>query len=343
MREHVRRAAANALPLRAGLLNRVEWAQQAFPLRTTDVVAFKTAPCFVDSLWEIFHPLLAGAAILAVPLRTASDPLRLLRALGRHGATHLTAVPSLWASMIPILEADPGMNAKLSCLRQVTASGEPLAVALLRRLRAALPARSVLNLYGTTEVAADATCMDCSSWEPGLEQQAAVPVGRPIANVAVAIAAAPGSDAGVQLLPRGEVGEVLIGGDALADGYWRDPAATAARFVSVQHAALVAAGVLAAKPSSPLRAAPGGGVRLFRTGDFGRVDAQGVLHLAGRMDLQAKVDGERKGAGLLPLLLARPRVLPIASRRRMVGGRKLFAANRCCCWLLPVQACGWIC
>ncbi|KAK9853087.1 hypothetical protein WJX84_002143 [Apatococcus fuscideae] len=42
-----------------GILNRCNWMQAAYPLKQQDVVAFSTSPCFVDSVWQIFGPLLA--------------------------------------------------------------------------------------------------------------------------------------------------------------------------------------------------------------------------------------------------------------------------------------------
>jgi hypothetical protein len=48
--------------------------QQAYPFLPGDCVAFKTSPCFVDSLWEIFGPLLAGAPLLAIPQASLTSP-----------------------------------------------------------------------------------------------------------------------------------------------------------------------------------------------------------------------------------------------------------------------------
>jgi hypothetical protein len=36
-------------------------------------VAFKTSPCFVDSVWEVFAPLLAGATLVVVPHSVMRD------------------------------------------------------------------------------------------------------------------------------------------------------------------------------------------------------------------------------------------------------------------------------
>lgn len=48
----------------AGVLNRCDWLQGLHPLQPQDVVAFSTSLCFVDSIWQIFGPLLAGHLLL---------------------------------------------------------------------------------------------------------------------------------------------------------------------------------------------------------------------------------------------------------------------------------------
>lgn len=61
-------------------------------------------------------------------------------------------------------------------------SGEPLPVALLARMQAVLPASvRILNLYGCTEVAADCTCLDATSWLQQAQQvlDLALRAGRP--------------------------------------------------------------------------------------------------------------------------------------------------------------------
>lgn len=51
----------------AGILNRVEWMQRAYPMTQHDVIAFKTSPCFVDHLLEMFAPLLTGSWVCLMP------------------------------------------------------------------------------------------------------------------------------------------------------------------------------------------------------------------------------------------------------------------------------------
>ena len=61
--------------------------------------------------------------------------------------------------------------AKLA-LRVVVSSGEPLQEQLLIQLQDALPAHAtILNVYGCTEVSADATFFDATSWQRKARQQ----------------------------------------------------------------------------------------------------------------------------------------------------------------------------
>ena len=80
-----------------------------------------------------------------------------------------------------------------------------------------------------------------------------------------------------EVLPRGELGEIALSGSGLARGYLDDPRRTDESFRSVQ--------------------VDGERVRVYLTGDQGRLDAGGVLHFAGRADTQFKIAGHRIEAG----------------------------------------------
>jgi non-ribosomal peptide synthetase component F len=74
-----------------GLLNRVAWMQRAAPLSPglAHAAAVATAPAFVDHVWEVFAPLLAGAGAAVLPAGWQLRPAMAARALAAGGVTHL--------------------------------------------------------------------------------------------------------------------------------------------------------------------------------------------------------------------------------------------------------------
>jgi len=216
----------------------------------------------VDSVWELFGPLLAGARLVGVEERLLADPVGLVGLLAAERVSRLVAVPSFLRLLVELAgERLSGLS-----LREVVSSGEPLPGELAGRLRALLPAGCrLLNLYGSTEVAADATWFEITG-EPGER----VPIGRPLDNVCVYVLG-PGGEP----LPLGAVGELAVGGAGLALGYLGRAAAEGEqRFLPDQ---------LSGRP----------GQRLYRTGDLGRWRPDGQLEYLGRADRQVKIRGVR--------------------------------------------------
>lgn len=268
-------------------------------------------------------PVAVRAHINTLLALLAPHRAQLLRTLAEQRITHLAAVPTLWRALAATLRQQGGGPAPPPplCLRLAVSSGEALAPELLSELQQLLPAGCrILNLYGSTEVAADCTAFDCTTWRPPLidgGQQppgaARVPVGQPIGGTLVAVLAAPAADeadsspssgnsaAGEQraVLPVGSVGEVALAGAGLAAGYLgAHPAAAAAqqqRFVELPttqlQAALQAGGSVVAAADLPGDFWQQGSARCFLTGDLGWLDASGCLHLAGRRDHQVKISG----------------------------------------------------
>lgn len=244
-----------------GVLNRIDWMQRFAPLTGAHVVAHKTSLGFVDSIWEIFGPLLTDARIAVIPLPDTRDPRAFTAALVALAVTHLVATPSWLDAWVESLSATPLGAAGLR-LQMLVSSGEALTTPLLSRLRSALSQCRLLNVYGSTEVSADATFID-------LAEHAAPevpPIGRPIDGAEVYVL-----DAANQPVPIGVQGELCIGGVVVAAGYWNAPEANAERFI----------------------ANPFGAATLFRSGDLGYFDDRGRLHLCGRRDGQLKIRGNR--------------------------------------------------
>jgi len=242
-------------------VNRLNWMYRTFPFRPGEVMCHKTPISFVDSVWEMFGPLMAGVPLVIVDPEELNDPARMMATLGRNGVTRLLAVPSLLRT---ILDAEVDIPTVAPKIWLVSVSGEALPADLARRFLAAAPGVGLMNIYGSSEVAADVTYELVESVE-GDE----VPIGRALDNVRLYIL-----DEALNPVPEGETGQLYVGGEVLAAGYHRRPDLTAERFLP-----------------DPFNARPG--ARMFRTGDLAAALPDGRLLFRGRADNQVKVRGHR--------------------------------------------------
>ena len=174
----------------------------------------------------------------------------------RHGVTHLQCTPS----MARMLAEDDGARAALKGLKRMLVGGEALMGQLAGDL-SSLIGGPVLNMYGPTETTI------WSSVEATTGTDGVVNIGQPIANTSLYVldeVQAPVADAAV--------GELWIGGEGVAPGYFQRPDLTADRFRPDPFA---------------------GRGRMYRTGDLVRKRADGKLDYLGRADFQVKIRGHR--------------------------------------------------
>jgi amino acid adenylation domain-containing protein len=287
----------------SGIVNRLLWMQEAYPLDASDRVLQKTTVSFDVSVWELFWPLATGARLVMARPGGQRDPYYLADTIAAEEITTLHFVPSMLHAFLEQRGLD-----RCRSLRRVFASGEALSDALRARFYDRLGALGSLgsdnaelhNLYGPTEASVDVT-----SWACGRDHRLGfVPIGRPIANLRIHIA-----DRWQHLVPTGLPGELWIAGTGLARGYLGRPDLTAERFVP-----------------DPWSALPGG--RAYRTGDMARRLPDGVLEFIGRFDQQVKVRGFRIELGEIESVLAEhPRVKEavVAARAERDGDLRLAA------------------
>jgi amino acid adenylation domain-containing protein len=244
------------LPHRA-ILARLQALEIALPHQPDEVACHRTPLTFVDALAEVFGPLLCG-----VPVHVLRQPLSiadLVHALTHERISRLLLVPSLLAVL---LDACPDLATLAPALRLVVSSGETLSSTLAKRLQASAPRVRLVNVYGSTEVAGDATLGEVPCPPP-----ARLSIGRPLAGVLVHLIGEDG-----ERVADGDVGEIVVGGPVVTLGYWKRPSLTRERFLP--------------DASTP-------GAMLVRTGDLARRFADGSLELVGRTDDQVKVGGVR--------------------------------------------------
>jgi amino acid adenylation domain-containing protein/non-ribosomal peptide synthase protein (TIGR01720 family) len=254
-----------AINTHEGIRNLVEWVRSAYPLGPGDRFLQKT-PCSFDvSVREFFWPLACGAELVVAEPGAHRDPARIAEIVARHAITDLNFVPSVFRAFLD----DPG-SSRCPTLRRIYCTGEELPRDLVNRCRDRIGAE-LLNLYGPTEAAVEFTHQTCG---PG---EGPVPIGRPMSNLEVWIL-----DSAMRPVPRGVVGELLLGGVNLARGYHGRPDLTAECWVP--HPA-------------------GDGARLYRTGDLGRWRADGAIEFLGRTDFQVKLRGQRIELGEIEAVL----------------------------------------
>jgi acyl-CoA ligase (AMP-forming) (exosortase A-associated) len=194
----------------------------------------------------------AGACAVPLDYLAARD---VVRAVEAQGITTLAGVPPLWVQLI---EA-PWPPRAAFALRRLTNSGGRLPVSVVRRMRELFPAAEIHLMYGLTEA------FRSTSLDPALLDSHPDSIGTPIPFADVMTSRPDGS-----LAAPGEEGELVHAGPLVAQGYWNDPARTAARF----------------------RAAPGG-ARSVWSGDRARRDEDGLFYFVGRDDAMIKTSGNR--------------------------------------------------
>jgi acyl carrier protein len=183
-------------------------------------------------------------------------------------------VPSLLRTL---LDHAANLGSRVPELRLWSCSGEVLPADLAQRFREGFPEARLLNIYGSSEVAADVTCHEVGDEELS---GGSVAIGKPISNTQIYLVDESGNP-----VPIGVRGQIFVGGDNLARGYLNRPELTAERFV---------ANWLAPEQSA----------RLYRTGDLGRYRANGEIEYLGRVDSQVKLRGLRIELGEIESVLA---------------------------------------
>ncbi|MEW6738253.1 MAG: amino acid adenylation domain-containing protein, partial [Acidobacteriota bacterium] len=208
------------LGLHKGAINRFTWNWQRYPFNEGEVCCQKTAMSFADSIWEVFGPLLNGVPIVVIPDDVLHDTEQLVTQLAIEDVTRIVLVPSL---LHILLERFSDLQARLPKLKIWVTSGEAISAELATRFQTIMPDSILLNLYGSSEVSADATYYQL---DKEIVIDSRVPIGTPMANVQAFIL-----DRLMQAVPIGVVAELYIGGDGLSRGYLNRPDITAEKFV----------------------------------------------------------------------------------------------------------------
>ncbi|MCP5108629.1 MAG: amino acid adenylation domain-containing protein, partial [bacterium] len=283
------------------LVNLIQWMNTQCPMAEKDVVLLQNPFTFDMSIWGLFAWSFYGAAVYLLAPGDETEPKHILNALQKHNVTVLHFVPSVLSVFLDYLDLLPHVP-KVPALKNIFASGEVLSITLVKTFNRVFRASggiSLYNLYGPTETHV-ATYFNCPA--PG--SPGSVPIGKPISNTSIYIL----SKDSRELLPTGAVGEIYIGGACLARGYLNQPELTAEKF---------------GRGAPPHSTPP-----LYRTGDLGRLSADGNIEFLGRMDDQVKIRGFRVELGEIEYrLLKHPEIKEaVVTAQDGYGGDKFICA-----------------
>ncbi len=257
----------------------VEIPAPAFPLFT--MIGFDL------TVTSLFTPLVCGGKVLIYEEPPAGTPdLAIFRVLEDDKVDVIKLTPS----HLSLLQ---GKNFSDTKVRVLIVGGENFSTSLAERIMPVFPAAiKIYNEYGPTE--ATVGCV-VHRYQKLSRATTTVPIGKPIPGVFLHVLDAYGNP-----VPAGVAGELFIGGDSLANGYFGAPEKTAERFINLETA---------------------NNKRFYATGDLVRKDLNSNLEFLGRIDRQIKWRGFRLELNEIEgILAAHPAIESVAVE--LVDGRK---------------------
>lgn len=203
---------------------------------------------------ELYLPLIKGAALILADHETTRDGRLLLELIKSENINFLQATPTTWSMLL-----DSGWNEALPL--KALCGGEAMPVNLAKEL--VMKCDTLWNVYGPTETTI------WSSIKQIKVEDTLITIGKPIGNTQFYIIDEQG-----QLVEPGKIGEIVIGGDGVAKGYWNRPELTSEKFIENRFSA-------------------NKNERLYRTGDLGKILPNNEIECLGRLDQQVKIRGHR--------------------------------------------------
>ncbi|MBA5959716.1 non-ribosomal peptide synthetase [Pseudomonas lactis] len=268
-----------------------------FGFNPHDVWALFHSFAFDFSVWEIWGALMHGGQLLIVPQLVSRSPDECYALLCDAQVSILNQTPSAFRQLI----AAQGNSAQSHSLRQVIFGGEALEPGMLKPwyARAVNAGTQLVNMYGITETTVHVTYRALEAADAHLVGVS--PIGVRIPDLQLYVL-----DERHEPLPLGVVGELYVGGAGVARGYLNRQALNAERFL----------------------ADPATGLRMYKTGDLGRLLADGSVEYLGRNDDQVKIRGFRIELGEIQAHLATAsgvRDAVVIAREDQPGDKRLVA------------------
>ncbi|KAJ6103233.1 hypothetical protein N7486_005660 [Penicillium sp. IBT 16267x] len=232
------------------------------------------SPTFDVSVFEVFSPFMRGATLIGSERENMLLDISRVMTVMEVDAAELT--PTVAGELLRTRSAAP-------CLRVLLTIGEMLTKHVVEEFGQSESSDGILHgMYGPTEAAIH--CTAATKFQSNARVNL---IGKPFQTVSAFIAALQSEDNStpeeLQILPMGEIGELVVGGPQLADGYINRPEENAKAFID-----------------SPWYG------RLYRTGDKARMLPSGEIECFGRISSgQVKLRGQRIELGEIEHVILR--------------------------------------
>ncbi len=236
--------------------------QVYYPMHEGSCYGAVTTVAFDMSFKEWALALCNGLKLMFASDAQTLDPILLAKALNENDVDIFNATPS---RLLQYMEVEDFERAMTRC-KVIISGGEKYPAKLLNLLREKTSAR-ILNTYGPTEITVSSNAADLTAAE-------SITIGRPLLNYEEYIV-----DSDDNLLPVGVVGELIICGIGVGNGYRNLPEQTQKAFIRFE------------------------GQSAYRSGDYARWHADGCVEILGRKDNQVKIRGLRIELGEIEKVL----------------------------------------
>ena len=232
-------------------------------IEESDVLGNQSPLDYIAAIRDIYLPLKTGCSTAIIPKEYFMEPNALFDYMNEKKVSSVGWSVSAFTILTSLGAFE---EVGLKSLRKICFSGSVMPCRVLRKWQENLPEAHFVNQYGPTEATASCTYYIV---DHTVEEDEVLPIGQAYDNYRVFLIDEHGNEPAV-----GEQGEICVCGPILALGYYNDKKRTEAAFTL-----------------NPLnKAYP---ERMYRTGDYGRLDEDGILHFCGRMDRQIKHMGHR--------------------------------------------------
>lgn len=246
----------------SAMISFIEAYQDTFRFDENEVIGNQSPLYFDASAKDVYLMLCLGATLEILPTELFAMPTALVEYMNDRRVTFISWVPT---ALSIVVQLNTFLEILPQTLKRVFFVGEVMPIKYIKKWQKYLPAIQYVNLYGASELAGI-----CAYYELGdLADKDSIPLGKPLKNCNIFLLAEDGS----VVEEKEKQGEICIASEALALGYYNDAVKTKGKFQITEINGIE--------------------LRLYKSGDIGKYDADGNLLYVGRRDFQVKHHGYR--------------------------------------------------